>query len=741
MAKRRNYLLGYGERLTEPVEIRPSGGKKVPPYTIPEARDRLTGMLRTTVEDLRSLPATACPEGQTVASFTLHPEYFAKSYFPGGLLREAGLRSVGSKSRTITPEKRSKEREPEASVTTQLFVAGARSSFERLATSLPLWEATKAAAKHLVAIEEIAPIPAAARVRNVPDEDEVPLEIVLHASESHHDRFILRGFQEYLEELDLSPDLERMFFAGRLCFLRMRAPSRQAEDIAEFSFLRVLREMPKLRTTRPILRGKLPRPRKIELPTEDVVDPNVRVAVFDGGLSENSPLLAWAEAHDAPGVRENHSDLLWHGETVTSAILFGSANGEKLDRPMCKVDHYRVLDRLSEQDPFELYEVLERIRAVLDATPYEFISLSIGPTLPVDDEEVHAWTAVLDDRLSDGRALTTIAAGNTGSEPEDPVLQPWRVQVPSDCVNGLSVGATNTRNGEWRRADYSSRGPGRSPGIVKPDLVSFGGSLQDPFWVCDPDTPGRVVATAGTSYAAPAVMRGASAIRAHFGSVLSPLAIKALLIHGTQDGGHPRDEVGWGRLLDSVDHLTVCPEGVVRIIYQDEITASKYRRIRIPMPREGLQGDVYITATFCFATDVDPEHPGNYTRSGLEIVFRPHMERFAADDAVHPATASFFRPGNLYPVEQELRRDAHKWETCLHARKRKRATSLRDPVFDIHYNARSEGHDDTAPRRIRYALAISVDAPRVKDLYDRVVRAYRTQLQPLNPIIEVPIRT
>ena len=71
----------------------------------------------------------------------------------------------------------------------------------------------------------------------------------------------------------------------------------------------------------------------------------------------------------------------------------------------------------------------------------------------------------------------------------------------------------------------------------------------------------------------------------------------------------------------------------------------------------------------------------------------------------------------------------------------KLAQSLNRPVFDIHYNARSEGRDDASADKIRYALVVTVEAPRVKDLYDRVVRAYRAQLQPLMPIIEVPVRS
>ena len=231
---------------------------------------------------------------------------------------------------------------------------------------------------------------------------------------------------------------------------------------------------------------------------------------------------------------------------------------------------------------------------------------------------------MLDEHLSDGRSLATIAAGNTGQQPEDPILQRWRIQVPSDCVNGLTVGASDRRNGQWARAPYSSKGPGRSPGIVKPDLVAFGGSLDEPFWVANPDTDGRIIPTWGTSYAAPLAMRSALAVRAHFGPVLSPLAIKALLIHSTDPGTQPRDESGWGRLLADLDELVICPDGCVRVVYQDEITAASYRRnISASATGEACRNGSHH-ATFCYATSVDPEHPGNYTKSGLSVVFRPN---------------------------------------------------------------------------------------------------------------------
>ena len=695
MPDKRNYLLGYGERLTAPVDIASGGGPKTPPYSFEEARLRLAPMLASAALAFDGLPDRACPNGEAVASITLHPEYYAKSYFPAGFLRSGGLRVVGSRARTVRPDQRSRDREPEEAVTTELFAAGSRSSFHRLADEVLRWRPDSTGARHLPAIEQVSAIQAEERMRPLTKGREMlPLEVVLHASERPRDRFILATFEAYLRDLGLAPDMERIFFAGKLCFLRLRATARQAHDVARFSFLRVVREMPKLRTTQPILRGEPPPKRTIELPQRDVLDPNLRVAVFDGGLPETSPLTVWANALDGPGVGESKPELLWHGSTVTSAILFGSIAGAHADRPLCRVDHHRVLDKNSYDDPFELYEVLERVKVVLAQRNYEFVNLSIGPALAVEDDDVHAWTAVLDEHLSDGRTLATIAAGNTGEEPEDPSLQNWRVQVPSDCVNGLTVGASDRSDGNWARASYSSKGPGRSPGIVKPDVIAFGGSPHQPFRVADPDAHGRAVTTAGTSYAAPVAMRSALAVRAHFGPVLSPLAIKALLIHSTDPGTHLREEYGWGRLPVDLNHLVICPDGCVRVVYQDEITAARYRRIHLPLPQERLTGRVHITATFCFATAVDPEHPGNYTKSGLSVFFRPNRARFSREDAIHADTAPFFQPADLYTTERQLRADAHKWETCLHRRVGKLARSLNGPVFDIHYNARSGSRDD-----------------------------------------------
>jgi Subtilase family len=656
------------------------------------------------------------------------------------LLRSVGLRLVGSRGRRVKPEQRSRGREPIETLTTELFLAGRRDAYHEWRDSIPNWSPETRGSDELAAVEGFHAPTAQEKIQPIRTSDtEIPLEVVLHASEFKRDAYILEAFEAFVKDKGLSVDLDRRIHAGGLCFLGLMAPKRKIEGLAEFSFLRVARQMPRLRAMQPILRSSRPIAGTPELPTTKAIDPNIRVAIFDGGLDDKSPLSAWVRSEDAAGIGKPVHDYLEHGHGVTSALLFGSGTpGAALPRPYANVNHYRVVDSDSENDPFELVDVLERVRGVLSTRAFDFINLSIGPAAPIDDNEVHSWTSVLDEYLADGKTLAAVAAGNNGDA--DEALGYNRVQVPADCVNALAVGAADRSNDSWSRAPYSAVGPGRSPGIVKPDVVRFGGSDAEPYIILSGQRLNRYGQTCGTSYSSPDLLRTAIGIRAHLGQLLTPLAIKALLIHCADPQSHPRGEVGWGRVPDALDDIVTCPAGVVRVVYQGELMASKYLRAALPLPAATLKGSVSITATFCYTSATDPAHPSNYTRGGLEVFFRPDAKA-RAPKAMHAKTASFFRPGDLYPDEDELRRDAHKWETCLHASVTKRGSGLNNPVFDIHYNARAQGQNHRAANKIPYALVITVEAPGTKDLYDQVMRRYRTILEPLTPVVQIPIRT
>src|SRR5690554_5066577 len=93
-----------------------------------------------------------------------------------------------------------------------------------------------------------------------------------------------------------------------------------------------------------------------------------------------------------------------------------------------------------------------------------------------------------------------------------------------------------------------------------------------------------------------------------------------------------------------------------------------------------------------------------------------------------------------YATEEERRSDMGKWETVLHGNKRMRGSSLENPVFDIHYNASEAGEPTTSAEKIRYALIITVEAPKHTDLYNDILRAYAKTLVPIQPAVTLPVR-
>jgi hypothetical protein len=733
-----NFLLGYGERLVEPIpppRLKPS---KSHPYTFQESKKRLLPLVTEAAGILRALPRRACPFNHSVIVMTLHPEYIAKSYYPSDLLDAIGFAQVGSKPRKLKPQKVTRKKSQEAE-TTEIFLAGNRDNLDRWAGSLSTWTMLTQGADDLIEIEAVrAPSPDE-RIKPITSTGErLILEVVLHANLDSEG--IVESFRDYARSLDAVPDMDRRLYAGGLCFIPMLVNRGALREIALFSFLRVAREMPHLRPLTPAFRAFTPsRSFTVTYPNSSPVANDLRAAVFDGGIGRYPELAQWINPVDVPGIGESVAEYEAHGLAVTSALLFGSLKdgGTPVPVPYGIADHYRVLDKKSDDDPYELYDALRAITGVLDSRHYEFINLSIGPSLPIEDDEVHAWTAVLDQYLATGNTLATVAVGNSGEN--DRASGNARVQVPADCVNALAVGAADSRGDQWIRASYSSVGPGRRPGIVKPDLLAFGGSAAEPFWVPESGHIIQTIPNAGTSFSAPSVLRTAMGVRAHFGARLGPLAIRCLLVHVAGAAVSNRIEHGWGRAPQELEELVVCEDGSARIVYQGVVTAAQYLRAPIPVP-DGTVGRLEVRATLCFLSDTDPQDPSNYTRSALEVVFRPNAEDREPRGA-NAKSKPFFATGERYTPEGQLRVLDRKWEPILHMSKRFNPGTLKNPTFDIHHNARIGGGPSSLRTRIPYALVVTVTSAKTPDLYDRVVRRYPGILEILRPVIQIPVRS
>lgn len=734
-----NYLLGKGERLVNDIEIKSGGDAKPLPYDFATAKKRLSPRLRKVAATFDALPTEACPNDEAVAAIALHPEQIAKSYYPNALLSYLGLRSVGSHTATVDI---GKDGASQPAATTELYVAAPRDTFRQLADAIGTWTENVPWADDLQRITDIRVVPIDQRVKPIHSDESVILcEIVLHgAGESATAPAVLGAFGQFVKKLGLTVDIKRRIDTANLSFVAIRLPRQQVQSVAEFGFLRTVRLMPTLRQLQPAADlGHMFEPFEAPVEAMHVRDPNISVAVFDGGMPTVSALRHCVTIHeDIDGLGDPVEVYLQHGLAVTSALLFGPLReGETAGQPFAHVDHYRVLDESTLNDAaHELYTVLDRITGVLANRHYDYANISLGPEVPVDDDDVHPWTIKLDELATNGTNLIASAVGNSGRSPAVAKLN--RIQPPSDGVNLLSVGACDGEGVLWRRAPYSSVGQGRCPGVVKPEGVAFGGCETDPFWVLDSFDPGLTWPTNGTSLAAPYALRAAIGVRAALGGDVLPLAAKALLIQSCENTAElDIAEVGFGRFCTDVEQLITCDNHSVHVIYQDTLEPKRWVQAAIPMlPADEMSGYVFIKATLCFATEVDSQHPSLYTRAGLDIVFRRDKYNIKEDKTTAQST-SFFRPIEGVS-EEELRADWHKWETVRCAADKFQARTLKDPVLDIHYNPRTDGKDAKAARSIPYAMVISVTAPKVENFYNRVRHIYRQRLDVLRPRFRLP---
>jgi hypothetical protein len=218
MAKR-NFLLGKGERLAADVQVPMGGGDKAAPYTFSEAKNRLQPMLNEVVNELKTIPKDACPDDFAIAIVTLNPEYIAKSYHPEDLLRATGLEAVGSRSRKITPEKRSQKRVPEEKTTTELFLMGKRQAFMQWAAQMPSWNESTPGAKQIIEIEQISFPNPTSKIKGInPEEEAMVFEVILHLNEDQAENRFLGQFQQYLRKFRIQANFHRRFYSGGYAF-------------------------------------------------------------------------------------------------------------------------------------------------------------------------------------------------------------------------------------------------------------------------------------------------------------------------------------------------------------------------------------------------------------------------------------------------------------------------------------------------------------------------------------------
>lgn len=421
----------------------------------------------------------------------------------------------------------------------------------------------------------------------------------------------------------------------------------------------------------------------------------------------------WTKEVIPNNLKKTEAGFLTHGSEVTSALLFGALDHEltQLPRPFFNVTHFRVIGSADNKD-FELYDCLHRIDEILSSNDIDCANLSFGPRMAMDNDHPHAWTAMLDKHLSSGKTLMTVATGNDGELGEEL----GRIQVPGDAINALTVGAASSQEMIFvSRASFSGHGPGRSPGVVKPDGLCFGGTASNPLLLYSP-LSGGVTERYGTSYASPLAQRATAGAKALSKTHLSATSLRALMVHNAIHAQQDqRNDVGWGQFPEDPEALLAYGDNQVSVLYQGTIPAGRTMRMQLPIPLVSMGTGIVIKATFCFACQVETANPVNYTQHGLTPIFRTHSDG---------SSYGFF--GKTSDYEQNLRKNGSKWETMLHATQTFEASQLLDACFDVTHGAREDGlpvvNDNTPP--LPYVLIVTVASTLGQPIYQSIMNRY-----------------
>jgi serine protease AprX len=252
----------------------------------------------------------------------------------------------------------------------------------------------------------------------------------------------------------------------------------------------------------------------------------VRVAVVDSGIepvknlgvTRDRPLgriVAWTDLVDPN--RTSPTDPFGHGTHVAGII---AADLEEIRDPGGRVATYggvapqadlvsvRVLDRDGEGRTSDLIAGIDWVVDHASALGIRVLNLSLGHAVhepAATDPLVRAC-----ERAWDAGLLVVVSAGNGGREGNGY----GTITSPGNSERVLTVGALND-GGTWGRSDdvptsYSSRGPARLDGTVKPDLLAPGDnivSLRVPHSTLDRELPDNRVGSSSRGAAEPEFFR------------------------------------------------------------------------------------------------------------------------------------------------------------------------------------------------------------------------------------------
>ncbi|ENA1098668.1 peptidase S8, partial [Acinetobacter baumannii] len=211
----KNFLIGYGETITNPVYIKTGGGDKKHPYSIEEGRLRFQHNLEEIMWEIENKPTDACANDEVVVKFIQHPSYLAKTYYPRKLFKKFGMKDIGSKSVKISPDSWATRKHPDIAVTSCIYVSGKKTDYQKMLKDVEENNLDQTTLDFIRTIERVDIFTSEEKIKNLDPTRQInKLEVVIHASQEEES--ILEAFLKYVDKLGGNAEKNKSKFVGGL---------------------------------------------------------------------------------------------------------------------------------------------------------------------------------------------------------------------------------------------------------------------------------------------------------------------------------------------------------------------------------------------------------------------------------------------------------------------------------------------------------------------------------------------
>lgn len=741
---KRHPIIANGEAYIEPLIRKLGSGKPSFPHDYYEAKQRLWN-------DIDNLQRTIASSDEIfvedkIVCVRLEQKYEAKSYTPGSLVADTPMRLIGGRKYTIDANSDSKAK--------LYFVRAKDKDLADLKTNLSSVkkdgnQSWKNQLCTIRSIDLLQPMEKAMGFDSTWEQGDV--EVVIHPL-GQNSQMAIDGF---FRTTGISPDnaAVRTYDDG-LTFVCTKMSAEIVEKAIKYNPLRSIKpindewddpfRLSPLTDVAPML------------PVE-IVKPEIKIGVFDGGVPKDVPLLApYVVNHDMVEAPPTETGLE-HGCAVSGAILYGDLYGktknDRVDNPKAAVEIFRISPQKETGDDykdFQMYTTIDIIEKVVrERKDIRVFNISMGPRGAIIDDEISRFTYVCDllsYDVGEGEInpLFVVAAGNDGNL-EEPLN---RIQAPADMVNGIAVGAYSyTPLGDKVVAPYSCIGPGREGGKIKPDLLEFGGSMNRLF-IAVQNRDNLTGAEQGTSFSAPVVTGKIGRLMAASEKIVPHLARTILIHHAESETLEGTNEEGFGYCPENVEALLDCDDNSVTILYSGEIQSGSSVKLPIYLPEVNkYKGVAKIKWTISTVVNPNMKDSDAYTNNCIEDTFYPHEMTFnftklgaatkkinlmdqskyeiiqqLMDDGYSKSELPASKPAKKSFREADLRNSDFKWDTIIRKNISMRNSSLLNPFISLH----AIGRDDGIHEKVCYNVVITIDVPKYGgSLYDNILQKYR----------------